>query len=130
MAKDIGEGVDSERTVEGKARQIWRNAIVWGINHPDAYLFIQQFGSSPFIKNVPPEEVMKNAEYAVKVFSELIGKSPLREIDPVIAFNIIFSPIDVVIKSIITSKEKQDIDLLIDCSFRIMWKSVSDQGDV
>ncbi len=126
MAKDIGEGVSNERTVEGTARLIWRNAILWGVAHADAYLFIQQFGSSPYIKNVPPEEIMKDAHYAVEVFSELIQKSPLRGIEPVIAFNILFAPIDVVIRAIITSKEKQDTDLLIDSSFRNMWKSVSD----
>lgn len=125
MAKEIVEGVNDEQTIEDKARRIWRNAILWGVDHPDEYMFVQQFGSSPFIRKLPPEEIFKDARIALEIFAEAIRGGRLRDIEVGVAFTVVFSPIDAVVRSILNSTEDLDRDRLIDVSFRIMWDGMA-----
>jgi AcrR family transcriptional regulator len=127
MARCIAEGVDDERTLEEKARMLWRNAILWGVEYPDEYMFVQQFGSSPYIRKLPPVEILKDAGPALDIFREVIKNSPLSDAGLEVAFTIIFSPINAVVRAIIDSGETFDRDLLIDRSFSLMWKGLTDE---
>jgi hypothetical protein len=125
MANEIARGVEEGRTNEDKVRRIWRNAILWGVDHPDEYMFVQQFRSSPFIKKLPPEEVLKDAAAAFEVLTEIIGESCLRDMEIEVAFAVIYSPIDAVVRSIINSGGDLERDRLIDASFGIVWRGMT-----
>jgi len=125
MAGDIGRGVDEERANKEKMRRMWRNAILWGVEHPDEYLFVQQFCSSPFIRKLPPEEILKNAPTAFEVLAGTIRTSCLKEMPIGVAFSIICSPIDAVVRAIVNSDGNLDRDRLIDASFRIVWRGIT-----
>jgi len=96
-----------------------------GSNHPDEYMFVQQFRSSPFIKKLPPEEVLKDAAAAFEVLTEIIGESCLRDMEIEVAFAVIYSPIDAVVRSIINSGGDLERDRLIDASFGIVWRGMT-----
>jgi AcrR family transcriptional regulator len=125
MANEIARGVEEGRTNEDKVRRIWRNTILWGVDHPDEYMFVQQFRSSPFIKKLPPEEVLKDAAAAFEVLTEIIGESCLRDMEIEVAFAVIYSPIDAVVRSIINSGGDLERDRLIDASFGIVWRGMT-----
>jgi AcrR family transcriptional regulator len=125
MAGEIGRGVDEERTDREKMRRMWRNAILWGVHHPDEYLFVQQFCSSPFIKKLPPEEILKNAPAAFEVLAGTIGTSCMKDMPIEVAFSVICSPIDAVVRAIVDSDGDLDRDRLIDTSFGIVWRGLT-----
>ncbi|HMK47040.1 MAG TPA: TetR/AcrR family transcriptional regulator [Methanocella sp.] len=125
MAADTGAGVARARTNKEHARRIWRNAINWGVDHPAEYMFLQQFSSSPFIKKLPPDEIMKVVGIELEVFLDVIRHSHLKDIELEVAFNILFAPVDAVVRAIIDSHGGLDRERLIDSSFRLMWDGVS-----
>ena len=122
MTEDIGRGVDGEQANREKMRRVWRNAVLWGVEHPDEYMFVQQFCSSPFVRKLPPEEFLKDAPAVFEVLTETLGKSCLEGMAIEVAFSVISSPIDAVIRSIINSGGNPDADRLIDASFEIIWR--------
>jgi len=125
MTEDIGRGVDGEQANREKMRRVWRNAVLWGVEHPDEYMFVQQFCSSPFVRKLPPEEFLKDAPAVFGVLTETLGKSCLEGMAIEVAFSVISSPIDAVIRSIINSGGNPDADRLIDASFEIIWRGLT-----
>lgn len=125
MAEEVGGEIDAERENKENMQRIWRNAILWGVEHPDDYLFVRQFCSSPFVKKLPPEEILKGAPAAFEVLAETIGNSCLKDMAIEVAFSVICSPIDAVVGSIINSDRNLDRDRLIDASFEIMWRGLT-----
>lgn len=124
LGKELSIGVSGEKTLEEKARRIWGNMIRWGADHPGEFLFIEQFTASPFITKIPEEEVMKNYALVYEVFSEAIKNGPLKDTDPSVANIMIFSAAMGIMRSIIDSKGKLDVDQSIDQSFRLICKGI------
>lgn len=125
MVEEIGRGVDGEQANREKMRRLWRNAVLWGVEHPDEYMFVQQFCSSPFVRKLPPEEFLKDAPAVYEILTETLGKTCLEGIAIEVAFSVISSPIDAVIRSIINSGGNLDRDRLIDASFEIVWRGLT-----
>jgi AcrR family transcriptional regulator len=123
--KSISEGVDDEKTLEDKARRIWRNIIVWGVTNPDEFLFMEQFSTSPFITKLPEEEVIKNYAPAYEVLQEIIKTGALKNSDPNVAMIMIFSTTRGVVRSIIDAKGALDTEQSIEQSFRLIWKGIA-----
>lgn len=125
MAEEIGRGVDAERTERERMRRLWRSAVLWGVDHPDEYMFVQQFCSSPFIRRLPPEEFLKDAPAVYEALTETLGTTCLKGMPVEVAFSVISSPIDAVIRSLIESGGDLDADRLIDASFEIVWRGLT-----
>jgi AcrR family transcriptional regulator len=124
LGKELSVGVSDEKALEEKARRIWGNMIRWGASHPDEFLFIEQFTASPFITKIPEEEVMKNYALIFEVFSEAIKTGPLKDADPSVANIMIFSAAMGIMRSIIDSKGKLDVEQSIDQSFRLICRGI------
>ncbi len=125
MAEEIGRGVDGEQANREKMRRLWRNAVLWGVEHPDEYMFVQQFCSSPFVRKLPPEEFLKDAPAVYEILTETLGKTCFEGMPIEVAFSVISSPIDAVVRSIINSGGNLDRDRLIDASFEIVWRGLT-----
>jgi AcrR family transcriptional regulator len=124
MGRGLSMGVNDETTIEDKARRIWGNLVRWGVNNPNDFMFIEQFSASPFITKIPEEEVVKDYALIVEVFNEAIKKGPLKDTDTSVAFIMIFFAAKGIMKSIIDSKGKMDVDQSIDQSFRLICKGI------
>lgn len=125
MAEEIGRGVEEEQTTREKMGAMWRNAILWGVEHPDEYLFVRQFCSSPFIRKLPPEEILKDAPAAFEALAGTIRASCMKDMPVEVAFSVISSPIDAVVDAIISSDGALDRDRLIDTSFDLVWRGLT-----
>ena len=125
MAKEIVRGIGEERTDKEVMRRVWRNAILWRVEHPDEYLFVRQFCSPHLIRKPPPKEILKNAPTAFEAIAGIIRGSYLEDMPIEVAFSIICSPIDAVVGSIIDSGGDLDRDRLIDASFGIIWRGLT-----
>ena len=108
-----------------RLQRLWRNAVLWGVDHPDEYMFVQQFCSSPFVRKLPPEEVLKDAPAVFEILTETLGKSCLEGMAVEVAFSVISSPIDAVVRAIISPGGNLDADRLIDASFEIVWRGLT-----
>jgi AcrR family transcriptional regulator len=125
MAEEIGRGVEEEQTTREKMGAMWRNAILWGVEHPDEYLFVRQFCSSPFIRKLPSEEILKDAPAAFEALAGTIRASCMKDMPVEVAFSVISSPIDAVVDAIISSDGALDRDRLIDTSFDLVWRGLT-----
>jgi AcrR family transcriptional regulator len=123
--KNISEGVADEKTLEAKARRMWRNIILWGVTNPDEFLFMEQFSSSPFITKLPEGEIMKNYAPVYEVLLEIIKTGNLKNGDPNVAMIMIFSTTRGVVRSIIDSKGALDTGQSIEQSFRLVWNGIA-----
>ena len=128
LGRDLSTGVNDEKTIEEKARRIWGNLVRWGVNHPNEFLFIEQFSASPFITKIPEEEVMKDYALIKEVFDEIIKKGPFKDTDNSVALIMIFSAAMGIMRSIIDSKGKLDMDQSIDQSFRLICKGIMSES--
>ena len=125
LENEFSSGVNDEKSIERKARRLWSNIIRWGVKNPDEFLFMEQFNSSPYMVNIAKKNAMTNDDIVYEVFSEAIRKGALKDADPVVAFIMVVSSARGIVKSMIDSKGKLDVDESIDQSFRLMWKGMS-----
>lgn len=123
--KNISEGVAEEKTLEAKARRIWRNIILWGMMNPDEFLFIEQFTASPFITKLPDGAIMKYYAPVYEVLLEIIKTRNLKNGDSNVAMIMIFSTTRGVIRSLIDSKGALDTEQSIEQSFRLVWNGIA-----
>jgi AcrR family transcriptional regulator len=124
MAEEIGRGVDAERTERERMRRMWRNAVLWGVDHPSSTCSSSSL-LVPFVRRLPPEEFLKDAPAVFESLTGTLGKSCLEGIPIEVAFAVISSPIDAVIRSIINPGGNLDRDRLIDASFEIIWRGLT-----
>jgi AcrR family transcriptional regulator len=114
-------GLKQEKNTRNKLKRIWGNTIRWGVENPFEFLFIEQFGTSPFITDVTQEQALKNFNFLFEVLDEGARDGTLRELDRNLALEMLYSANVAVVKKLIQSGATKDLDKTIDRSFDIVW---------
>jgi AcrR family transcriptional regulator len=125
LAKAITIGLEDERTVEGKVRRILGNTIRWSIANPREFLFVEQFSSSPYITQVTEEEVMRSYQFLDEVLDEGVRTGKIRDVKQDLTLFMLYGAISAAVKKSLRYGSDQDVDALIDESFKLVWGGIS-----
>lgn len=125
LARAITVGLAEEKTTEGKVRCIMGNTIRWSIANPREFMFVEQFSSSPYISRVTAEEVMKDYQFLDEVLEECVKKCKVRDVRRDLVLYMMYGVISAVVKKSLLDGPDQDLDELIDESFRFVWDGIT-----
>jgi len=76
----MSAGLEKEKTVRGKMRKIWLNAMSWNIDNPSKFNFFQQFRESPYISNLTREEATAQFNYFYDIIEDGRRQDILKDI--------------------------------------------------
>jgi AcrR family transcriptional regulator len=124
MAAAIKDGLSEERTLEGKARRIWGNAIRWGLRNQEEFLFIEQFASSPYITRLTEEEAMSSFGFLIDVLDEGVRQGKIQDAHCGLLLEMIYDSNKAVAKKIMQHELYNEADALIDRSFELLWGGI------
>lgn len=124
MALAIKAGIDGDLTIDEKALHIWRNMILWGLQNPEEFLFIEQFASSPYITKLTEKEAMSNFGFLAEVLEEGVRNGSVKDIRGRLMADMIFDSSKAVVNKVIREGKKEAIDELIDVSFDLLWRGI------
>ena len=122
------EGYEAQKGIRNRVKHIWGNIIRWGVGHPEEFMFIEQFHSSPYISDITQEQAFKNFEFLFDVFNDGVRRGELKTMDRRLAIDMLYHANAAVIRLIIQQEAVKDIDELIDRSFDIVWGGISVKG--
>jgi AcrR family transcriptional regulator len=125
MGRAACEGYELEKGIRNRVKHIWGNIIRWGVDHPEEFMFIEQFHSSPFISDITQEESVKNFEFLFDVLNDGVRRGELKTMDRHLALAMLYSANAAVIRSIIRQGTVKDVDDVIDRSFDIVWSGIA-----
>lgn len=81
---NILKNLEREKTSKKKMKKIWNDFILWNLNNPNKKTFIKYFGNSNFISDDTKTEVCKNYKFLLDIFSEIIEKKRMKNINELI----------------------------------------------
>jgi AcrR family transcriptional regulator len=125
MAKAVAIGIDDEPTAEGKVRRMLSNNIRWSLTNPQEFMFIEQFSSSPYITRITKEELEKDYEFFHYLLDECIREGKVREMNEGLLPYMIRGAITAAVKKFLREGHGQDVDVLIDEVYRLIWDWIS-----
>ncbi len=74
--------IETESTFQAKLRKLRPNLINRGVDNQEAFLFVGQFCSSPYIARFTGEEVMKEYVFLIILLIVLSGQQGSCGLDP------------------------------------------------
>ncbi|KKH45658.1 TetR/AcrR family transcriptional regulator [Methanosarcina sp. 1.H.A.2.2] len=127
LSRSIKAGIDEEVSIRDKLRRLWSNFIMWGVNNPEEYLFVEQFCSSPYITKITREEVMKEYIFLSELVQEGVTSGVLKDYTPELTMKVFFHGTKAVVSLILDSNVSLDTEELIENGFRIIWNGLTDE---
>lgn len=124
LSSCIKEGIDIEATSQDKIKKLWSNFIIFGVNNPEEFLFIEQFCSSPDITKFTREEVMKDYTFIFDLMEDF-KKEYHRHVPTELVLMIFYNSTRAVVSFILDSKTSKDEEKIIEDGFQILWKGLA-----
>jgi AcrR family transcriptional regulator len=125
VVKAMVTGLDDELTTEGKIRRILINNIRWSIENPHEFLFLEQFGCSPYITRITKEEIAKDYEFIRRLVNDCIREGKVRKMNGELLPYMLQGAIAAAVKKSLREGPGQDVDELIDEVYRLIWVWIS-----
>jgi AcrR family transcriptional regulator len=120
------EGVHEEWDLPKRMEKMYKNSIMWGIEHNDRFSFLQQFSYSPNISELTREEGYNRIKSINSVFDEAREAGILRSDHREMLMELLYAFIISVVTYIINNKpDNEEQTALIDTSYSIFIKSCS-----
>ncbi len=118
------EGVGEEDTVRAKIRRLWFNALQWGLNNPDRFMFFAQFRNSPFITTLCKEEAKAHLQFMNAILEEGRKQEVLKNLPPELAADIASGMLLGVTHHLMEHPEKLGDEGYLEQVFDMFWDSI------
>ena len=110
MIKSVLSGIREEDDFRVKMHRGFHNAVHWGVDNREEFLFFQQYSNSPNIKHATREEGLNRIKPITDFFEPVFKKGMQKGIEPEflmrISFNIISGTVEYILKENITDYDK------------------------
>lgn len=80
-AEAMCRGLDGEPDARSKLNLLGRNAIAWGMDHPEKMKFMELFAHSPFVSTTAQEEGMSRFLFLTDLIDQGIREGSIRNYD-------------------------------------------------
>jgi hypothetical protein len=119
------EGYEEQKGIHNRIKHIWGNIIRWSVDHPEEFMFIEQFHTSPFISDITQEQAFKNVEFLFDVLNDGVRRRELKTMDLRLAIDMLHHANTAVVRLALQQGTVKDLDDLIGRSFDIVWTGIA-----
>lgn len=120
-AEAMCRGLHKEKTTKAKLYRLGRNAVAWGIEHPDKMKFMEQFAHSPFVSTSAQEEGMSRFLFLKDLIRDGIREGSVREYDPDLLIFMMASAFSGLIARVAVAKDRKESEEIIEQGLEFVW---------
>lgn len=119
-------GAKANANFKENLEMIYANTLDWATEHKEAFYFMQQFNTSPFLSLIAPEEISRQAKPHLELLQSAIDNKIFRNLPVELVFVLINSHIYAMSQYLHTIQESEtDRKKLISESFDLLWKMLT-----
>jgi AcrR family transcriptional regulator len=125
LYNDISDSTSDQIEFKTVLKKNYETTLIWAKNHKLEFKFIEQFNTSPYLKNIGLEEIEKYIKPLKDLLQNAKNEHVLKDIDLEIMFAMISSH-TFGINQYILSKElsEQNTQLIISETFDLLWDMI------
>jgi AcrR family transcriptional regulator len=124
-AEAMCRGLDREPDAKAKLNLLGRNAIAWGMEHPEKMKFMEQFAHSPFVSTTAQEEGMSRFLFMQDLILQGIREGTVRDIDPGLLIFMMASSFSGLIARVAAAGSASERDAIIEQGMEFVWRGIS-----
>ena len=124
-AEALKDGVEQETSTQKKLCRLWENAIVWAIDNPDQFRFMEQFAHSPFVSPVAQEEGMSHFLFLQDLIQEGIQQGVIRDYDPRLLCSILAASLAGLTTRLIATPDPEERTILTKQALTFLWNGLA-----
>ena len=124
MVKMLMSAFDQELGLEERFRELWKNALLWGVHNSRKFQFFQQFSHSPYVSRLTREEGERQFEFLLELIQQGIDSGVFKAIDPVVHHTAILNLATGFIEGMLQSNETTVKESFTETTFTIMWDAL------
>lgn len=125
LVKFLMSAFDQNLELEERFRELWKNALSWGIHNSRKFQFFEQFSHSPYLSRLTREQGERQFNFMLKLIQQGIDAGVFKPIAPEIhhtaILNLATGFIDERRQSGITTVDEDYLDV----TFSIMWDALT-----
>lgn len=120
-AEAMCKGLGKEKTAKAKLYRLGRNAVAWGIEHPDKMKFMEQFAHSPFVSTSAQEEGMSRFLFLKDLIRDGIRDGSVRDYDPDLLLFMMASAFSGLIARVAAAGDEAEAEEIIRQGLEFVW---------
>jgi len=120
-AKEMGRGIDKEKSAKAKLRRLGRNAAGWGMKNPAKLKFMEQFAHSPFVSTSAHEEGMSHFLFLEDLVRQGIHDGEIRNVEPSGIFCLMASALSGMIAHALSTDDRKERERIIEDGLDFIW---------
>ena len=120
-AKEMGRGIDKEKSAKAKLRRLGRNAAGWVMKNPAKLKFMEQFAHSPFVSTSAHEEGMSHFLFLEDLVRQGIHDGEIRNVEPSGIFCLMASALSGMIAHALSTDDRKERERIIEDGLDFIW---------
>jgi AcrR family transcriptional regulator len=120
-AEAMCHGLKDEPDAQAKLNRLGRNAIAWGMGHPQKMKFMEQFAHSPFVSTTAQEEGMSRFIFLLDLIAQGIREGSIRDYDPKLLIFMMSSSFSGLIARVAMAGSAEERERIIDQGMEFIW---------
>ncbi|QNF32832.1 TetR/AcrR family transcriptional regulator [Adhaeribacter swui] len=122
MAQDIAGEIQNKDTLHDIMEAYYTASLNWALQHKTEFRFMEQFNSSPYLKQIAEEEIRRNKQPLLNLLQDGIKNQIIKPLDEEIILTLITGHAFSVNQYLITKQfEKPKQDQVIQLTFDLLW---------
>lgn len=123
-AEAMCRGLDKEPDAKAKLLRLGRNAVAWGIEHPEKMKFMEQFAHSQFVSTTAQEEGMSRFLFLQDLITEGIREGSVRDYDPALLIFMMASSLSGLAARVAAAGSSSEREAAIDQGMAFIWNGL------
>jgi AcrR family transcriptional regulator len=120
-AQAFCKGLEEEPDAKAKLNRLGRNAIAWGMEHPEKMKFMELFAHSPFVSTTAQEEGMSRFLFILDLIAQGIREGSIRNYDPKLLIFMMSSSFSGLIARVAMAGSAAERERIIDQGMEFIW---------
>ncbi len=126
MAQDIAVEIEHKETLHDILAGYYKASLNWALKNKTEFRFMEQFNSSPYLKQIAEEEIKKNKQPLLHLLQQGIAAKIIKPLEVDLIFTLItghtFSTNQYLVAKPLTKPEQ---DKVIEETFDLLWDMIT-----
>ncbi|RDC65485.1 TetR/AcrR family transcriptional regulator [Adhaeribacter pallidiroseus] len=126
MAQDIAVEIEHKETFHDIMRGYYSASLNWALKNKTESRFMEQFNSSPYLKQIAEEEIKKNNQPLRELLQKAIHEKIIKPLDVEIIFTLISGHVFSINQYLVRKQfAKPEQDKVIQDTFDLLWDMIT-----
>jgi AcrR family transcriptional regulator len=128
-AQAFCENLEKEPDAKTRLNRLGRNAIAWGLEHPEKMKFMEIFAHSPFVSTTAQLEGMSRFLFLQDLIAQGVREGSIRNYDPKLLIFMMASSFSGLIARVAEAGSAEEREQIIDQGMEFIWSGFSAGND-